>query len=75
MLRISLYHGHDKEEDTEEQAITLPAIAPPPADQIIDVLDDKIVSTRQRGFQKFLVRWQNRPISDATWMLLLTSSA
>lgn len=46
MLRISLYHGHDNKEDTEEQAITLPVVAPPPADQIIDVLDDKIVSTR-----------------------------
>ena len=64
---LTLYRGHNNEKDSEEQAITFPVV-PPPTDKIIDVLDDQIVSTRQEGFQKFLVRWQNHPISDATWI-------
>ena len=68
MLQISLYHGHDNEEDTGEQAITLPHV-PQPADRIIDVLNYQIGSTHQGGFQKFLVRWQNRTISNATWII------
>ena len=55
------------EDDSNEQIITLPATLPPP-DTIIDVLDYQIVSTRRKGFQKFLVRWENWPISDATWI-------
>ena len=35
---------------------------------IIDVLDDQLVSTRRGGFQKFLVRWEDRPISEASWI-------
>ena len=66
ILQISLYRGYDNEENYEEQAITLPVA--PSANKIIDVLDDQIVSTRQGGFQKFLIHWQNRPISDATWI-------
>ena len=66
MLQISHSTvGMTIEEDSKEQAITLPA-ASPPENQIIDVLDDQIVSTRQGGFQKLLICWQNRQISDAT---------
>ena len=67
MLKISLYKGHDHDSPLEEHEIQLPP-SPAPADQIVDVLDDQIVSTRQGGFQKFLVRWKNRPISNATWI-------
>ena len=31
---LTLYHGHDNEDDSDEQIITLPA-APPPPDKII----------------------------------------
>lgn len=65
VANLTLYCGPDNEEDSEEQAITLPT-APPLENQIIDVLDDQIVSTRQGGFQKLLVHWRNRPIFDAT---------
>ncbi|XXG48777.1 hypothetical protein AAC387_Pa02g3133 [Persea americana] len=64
---LTLYHGHDNGEEYEKQVIALP-IAPPPTDKIIDVLNDQLVSTQQGGFKKFLVRWQNRPIFDATWI-------
>ena len=36
---LTLYRRHDNDEDSEEQAITLLATRPP-ANQIIDVLDD-----------------------------------
>ena len=39
VTNLTLYRGHDNEEDFEEQAITLPA-APPPADKIIYVFYD-----------------------------------
>lgn len=52
--------------DTVPPAI-LPALAPP-RDQIDAILDDQIVSTRRGGYQKFLVRWKNRPSSDNSWI-------
>eukprot|EP00268_Persea_americana_P008249 TRINITY_DN13182_c0_g2_i3.p1 TRINITY_DN13182_c0_g2~~TRINITY_DN13182_c0_g2_i3.p1 ORF type:complete len:168 (+),score=11.42 TRINITY_DN13182_c0_g2_i3:2628-3131(+) len=62
---LTLYRGHDNEE-FEKQVIALPAA--PPEDKIIDVLDNQLVSTHQGRFQKFLVCWQNCPISYATWI-------
>ena len=64
---LTLYRGHDNDGETEEQTIALPSNLPP-VDEIVDVLDDQIVSTRQGGFQKFYVRWKNRPLSDAKWI-------
>jgi hypothetical protein len=32
------------------------------------ILDEKIVSTRDGGVQRFLVRWQGHPTSDCTWI-------
>ena len=45
---LTLYHGHDNDEESEEQAIALPAA--PPANKIIDVLNDQLVFTHQEGF-------------------------
>ncbi|XXG77014.1 hypothetical protein AAC387_Pa08g1252 [Persea americana] len=56
---LTLYRGHDSDGDTEKQTIALPSNLPP-IDEIVDVLDDQLVSTRQGGFQKFYVRWKNR---------------
>ena len=52
---LTLYKRHDQDSPSEEQEIQPPP-SPAPADQMIDVLNDQIVSTRQGGFQKFLVR-------------------
>ena len=62
---LTLCRGHDTDGDTEEQTIALPSNLPL-VDEIVDVLDDQLVSTRQRGFQKFYVHWKNRPLSDTT---------
>ena len=64
---LTLYKAHDQDSLSKEHEIQLPP-SPAPADKIVDVLNDQIVSTRQRGFQKFLVRWKNRSIFDATWI-------
>uniref|UniRef100_A0A2N9H1M6 Integrase catalytic domain-containing protein n=1 Tax=Fagus sylvatica TaxID=28930 RepID=A0A2N9H1M6_FAGSY len=32
------------------------------------ILDEQIVSTRDGGVQRFLVRWHGRPTSDCTWI-------
>ena len=58
---LTLYRGHDTDGDTEEQTIALRSNLPP-IDEIVDVLDDQIVSTCRGGFQKFYVRWKNCPL-------------
>ena len=52
---LTLYRGHDNDHDSGEQVIALP-VGRPPANKIIDVIDNPLVSTRQGGFQKFLIR-------------------
>ena len=64
---LTLYHGHHIDEGIEEYILSLPP-TPPPSNQIVDVLDDQLVSTRREDFQKFLVQWKNRPISAASWI-------
>ena len=65
---LTLYRGHHIDEGLEEHILSQPP-NPPPADQIVDVLDDQLVSTRREGFQNFLVRWKDRPILDASWII------
>ena len=42
----------------------------PPApclkEEIEDVIDHRFVSTRGGGYQKYLVKWRGRPLSDCT---------
>lgn len=33
------------------------------------MLDDEIIGLKHGGFQRFLIKWRDRPISDATWVL------
>ena len=32
------------------------------------ILDDEFVTSRDGGFRRFLVKWHDRPASDATWI-------
>jgi hypothetical protein len=64
---LTTYTGHSE----EEQAAASPAHLPshvPPRDQIEAILDDQLVSTRRGGYQKFLIKWKNRPMSDCCWL-------
>ena len=38
------------------------------AEQIDEIIDDLIISTRDCGFHRFLVRWKALPDSDNTWI-------
>jgi hypothetical protein len=40
----------------------------PRRDEIEGILDSELVSTRSGGYQKFLVKWRNRPIADNSWI-------
>ena len=42
---LTLYRGHDNDGEIEEQTIAQPSNLPP-VDEIVDVLDDQLVSTR-----------------------------
>lgn len=37
-------------------------------EEIEAILDDQLLSTQQGGYQKFLVKWCNHPLSDC-WLL------
>ncbi|KAL7148069.1 hypothetical protein ABFS83_06G152600 [Erythranthe nasuta] len=37
-------------------------------DVVEDIVDEQVVSTRQGGYQKFIIKWKNRPNSDNTWV-------
>ncbi|GFY94998.1 SNOWY COTYLEDON protein [Actinidia rufa] len=41
---------------------------PAPKEHIDAILDEQIISTRDGGVQRFLVRWSGRPASDDTWI-------
>jgi hypothetical protein len=49
---------------------TIPKIpaATAPKDEIAAIIDHQFVSTRRRGYYKFLVHWKHRSISDSTWI-------
>ncbi|GFZ18557.1 hypothetical protein Acr_27g0002960 [Actinidia rufa] len=42
--------------------------SPAPKEHIDAILDEQIISTRDGGVQRFLVRWSGRPVSDDTWI-------
>lgn len=62
---LSSYDGHD--DDTKETEATFP-LRPRIREEIEDVIDHEIVSTSGGGYQKFLVKWKGRPLSDCTWI-------
>ena len=37
-------------------------------DRIEKILDDQAISTRNRGYQRYLVRWQGQPESEDSWI-------
>ncbi|GFZ15624.1 hypothetical protein Acr_25g0000330 [Actinidia rufa] len=45
-------------------------ISPAPKEHIDAILDEQIISTRDGGVQRFLVRWSGRPASDDTWITI-----
>jgi hypothetical protein len=68
---LTAYPGSVEDEQVSEDAVAPPARIPshiPPRDQIEAILDDQLVSTRRGGYQKFLIKWKNRPMSDCCWL-------
>jgi ribosomal protein L21E len=68
---LTAYPGSPAEVSQAAANVAPPAHLPthaPSRDQIDAILDDQLVSTRRGGYQKFLVRWKNRPASDDSWL-------
>lgn len=63
---LTMYLGHSDHEDKDQAVVHLP-LAPHTKEDVDDVLDDQIVLTRGGGYQKYLVKWKNRPLSKCTW--------
>ena len=43
-------------------------MVPAPWEEIEDVYDDQLVSTKTGGCHKFLVKWKGKPFSEAIWI-------
>ncbi|PRQ21796.1 putative nucleotidyltransferase, Ribonuclease H [Rosa chinensis] len=63
---LTLYPGHTN--DTDATPIVQFPRAPCSKETIEDIVDHQIISTRNGGYQKYLVKWQNSPLSDCTWL-------
>ncbi|WOH12617.1 hypothetical protein DCAR_0832123 [Daucus carota subsp. sativus] len=63
---LTIYHGHS------DPTKSIPPLRLPPAsnvrDEIDDIVDTTIVSTRNSGYQKYLVKWKDKTWSDCTWI-------
>ena len=51
----------------------VPNECPPPnipeqRESVERILDDQIITTRNKGYQRYLVRWQGRPESEDSWI-------
>ena len=51
----------------------MPIECPPPniperKERIERILNDQIITTRNKGYQRYLVRWQGRPESEDSWI-------
>jgi hypothetical protein len=64
---LTLYTGHYEDNTIPDLMLSVPKFVKP-QDEIEDILDDQIVSTRRGGYQKFLVHWKNRTPSDCCWL-------
>lgn len=53
--------------DEDIQVLRLPMALKKP-DVKKDVLDEQLVSTRKGRYQKFLVKWKGKPVSESTWI-------
>jgi hypothetical protein len=68
---LTAYPGPVDIATTVESALAPQALLPaslPSRDHIEEILDDQIVSTRRGGYQKFLIKWKNHPLSDCSWL-------
>ena len=45
-----------------------PVILPVQRDRVERILDDQAIATRNKSYQRYLVRWQGRPNSEDSWI-------
>ncbi|KAL6188925.1 hypothetical protein ACLB2K_040316 [Fragaria x ananassa] len=63
---LSLYPGSN-EEAAATSIVPFPRTSCPP-DTIEDIVDHQLISTKGGGYQKYLIKWKNRLVSDCTWI-------
>ena len=79
-LQTSVFHpnsmfviSHDTKVETQaahEDSVTedLHQVSKPAPPQLEKILDTKIKKTRRRQYTQYLVKWKNRPATEAIWM-------
>ena len=60
--------GPDNIIESEPTPECPPITIPQRREKIEQILDDKIVTTRNKDYFRYLVRWQGRPDSDNSWI-------
>ena len=63
-----MYHGYDDDKSADATTVRLPP-APRLKEEIENIVDHQVVSTRSRGYEKYLVKWKVHPLSDCTWII------
>ena len=63
MENLNPYSEHHEALNENNKALRL-LVVPMKPDMIKDVLDEQLVSTRKEGYQKFLVKWKGKPMSE-----------
>jgi hypothetical protein len=64
---LTAYEGNLDDTIPKSPTIHLPAYTKP-KEEIEEILDDQLVSIQRGGYQKFLVKWKNRPQFDCCWL-------
>ena len=64
---LTMYHGHDDDESVDATTICLPPV-PRLKEEIENFVDHQVVSTRSRGYKKYIVKWKGHPLSDGSQM-------
>ena len=63
---LCIYHGHHNDVSEELDLQSPPTLSP--RLEIVYVLNDQLVSTRQGRYQIFLVKWRGKPHFENTWI-------
>ena len=64
---LTMYHYNDDVEYADATTIHLPP-APRLKEEIKDIVDHQVVSTRSGGYKKYLMKWKGHPLLDCTWI-------
>jgi len=64
---LTIYHYNDDVKSADATTVHLPPTLRL-KEEIEDIVDHQVVSTRSGGYKKYLMKWKGHPLSDCTWI-------